>query len=99
MRRTKAKPARRNSGPAPARGPAAFLGAFPCELVESDRTGHRDVERLASARLRNRGALVTKLEQLGRQSIALGTEDEHHVTAVIQLVERDSAACDESDAG
>src|SRR5215471_7954325 len=51
----------------PRKGAGRFLGrGAPRKLVESDRARHCDVERLASTGLRDRGALVAPIEQLGR---------------------------------
>src|SRR5437763_11854910 len=74
-----------------------LLAALARELVERDRAGRCDVERFDSARLWDRGALLATLEYLGRQSLPLGTEHEHHLAPRIQLGERDSATRHEGD--
>src|SRR5437763_2269650 len=67
-----------------------LLPALARELIERDRAGHCNVERFAFARLWDRGARIATLEYLGRQSLPLGTEHEHHLAPRIQLGERDS---------
>src|SRR5215472_5825499 len=50
----------------PRKGVGRFLGRVaPGELVQRNRAGHRDVERLTSTGLRDRDAHVAPIEQLG----------------------------------
>jgi hypothetical protein len=66
--------------------------AVPSEFVEGDCARHGDVQRLAAARLRDRGALLATLENLRRQAFSLGAEHEHDIPGAWQLGQRDSAA-------
>src|SRR5712691_6190557 len=50
------------------------LTALSAPLVQCDRSGHRDVERLAL--LRDRRLLVAVREHLVRKALPLGSEDE-----------------------
>ena len=72
--------------------------AAPRALVERDRPGDGDVERLGCAARRDRGDMVARIDELLRQPVALRSEQERRRPGELELVQRRRAVGDERDA-
>ena len=79
------------------RGDCRQCSAAPRQLVQRDRPGHRDVQRLGVARLRDRRLHVAAREHLRRQPLPLRAEHEDDVAVEVELRQRRAAARDERD--
>jgi hypothetical protein len=78
--------------------PGTWISAAARELVQGDGAGHRDVERLDVAALRDRRERVALLEHVLRQPVALRAEHEDDVAVEVDLRQRAAAVRDKRNA-